>query len=188
MPLTWQALREAQPIPNVPVSGSCVCLARNAPELGILLAPSPLASECLGTHAAAIWQMCVLETLAFSRLCDGPQEIQCAKMKAQGHVCPQGAWSPAVVLVLGSWSQEEALEQTPPSPRSCTCKQSLGPLPCQAPRGAPWVTTGGGMFTDEYEVLLVSPWGSGGSFPELLTLELTGQRLSEPHMYDDISL
>lgn len=60
---TGQALREAQPTPKALVSGSHVCLARNAPELGILFTPSPLASGCLGTRitaAAAIWQMCVL--------------------------------------------------------------------------------------------------------------------------------
>lgn len=48
---------------------------RNTPELGVLLTPSSPSPfpGCLGTHttAADICQMCITETSAFSKLCDG---------------------------------------------------------------------------------------------------------------------
>lgn len=96
-----QALRGAQSTPIAPVSGTRVCLARNAPERGILT-PSPLAPRCLGTHTAAtaIHQTCVLETLALFKLCDGHQGNLGHKIKARTSLPWRSLYSLNAFVVL----------------------------------------------------------------------------------------
>lgn len=102
---TGWVLKQAQPTPNAAVSGSCSCLARNGPSLGVLLAPSPLAPGCLRTHtaAAAICWTHVIETLA-SQCSDGTGH----KDRSPGHACPGEAYTHSVHLFFYQQTFTEA--------------------------------------------------------------------------------